>query len=196
MCRTAQLPPIVESDQSRSGVRRWISLFSPWKWAKNTLVPDFYSGQKIPYKSRMFHVVEVLANNLIHTKCVELHSVVWLPKSCTFFAHKKKSVVNQSLGISSTPCSQSCPQKMGITEISSHSLARFLSGTSIPLQINSLAMKGWPCSHYCPQKMLRTPPDTCRQPPNTIHCAIRLSLFRSSFCSPYSKLQVGLSGCC
>jgi hypothetical protein len=78
VCRTAARRAIAENDQSLSGGLRWISWFSPWKRPKNTLVPDFYSRKKNPYKSTLFHVVGSLANNLIHIKCAEVKGVVWL----------------------------------------------------------------------------------------------------------------------
>jgi hypothetical protein len=66
-------PAIVESDQSLSLAQRWISWFFRRKTAKNTIVLNFYSRQKIPYKSTTFHVVGGIANNLVHSKCGEVH---------------------------------------------------------------------------------------------------------------------------
>jgi hypothetical protein len=40
---------------------------------------DFYSWQKFPYKSRVFHDVEGVAHNLIHIMCAEVHSGISVP---------------------------------------------------------------------------------------------------------------------
>jgi hypothetical protein len=85
--------PIVESDQSLSLAIRWISWIFLQKTAQNTTVLNFYSRQKILYKSTTFHVAEGLANNLVHSMCGEVHidtnAGIW-PVIGAFFLRRRK----------------------------------------------------------------------------------------------------------
>jgi hypothetical protein len=88
-----QRDTIAESDQSPFSAQRWISRFCGIKTSKRSLLPDFYSRQKNPYKSTMSALAEWLANNLVHNKCGEVHSDTdpeFQPETLAFFLRMRK----------------------------------------------------------------------------------------------------------
>jgi hypothetical protein len=75
MCRSALFPSIAGPYRQAAVWCRWKTWFSLWKTVKNGRLPIFYSRQEFPYKSTIFHDVGGVAHNLIHIKCVEVHSL-------------------------------------------------------------------------------------------------------------------------
>lgn len=153
-------------------------------------LPCFWAAIVFPLKSRVFPTVKSFAHNLIHKRCAELAG-----RSIGGYLARAAAAIPEIRIGNVRGCKFCCPAAKFETFPRP---ARFLRSRNFPIGINALADSQAPCSQSYPQKMCRT------------SLAVQLATryiaaftahpsplnFRSSFCSPFFKLQAGQSGCC